>query len=89
MGQWSGVVEWSRNKVEWSSGVVEQSSDKVEWSSEVVEWSSNIVEWSSRVVEWSSGVMEKQQIWEGAQIFASTFHNTDVPYSIVPLRKHF
>ena len=46
------------------------------WSSGVMEWSSNIVEWSSRVVEWSCGVMEKQQIWEGAQIFASTFHNT-------------
>ena len=61
------------------------SSDKVEWSSEVVEWSSNIVEWSSRVVEWSCGVMEKQQIWEGAQIFASTFHNTHVPNSIAPL----
>ena len=75
-------MEWSRNAVEWSSGVVEWSSDKVEWSSEVVEWSSG-------VVEWSCGVMEKQQIWEGAQIFALTFHNTDVPYSIVPLRKHF
>ena len=73
---------WSSDKVEWSSEVVE-------WSSNIVEWSSRVVEWSSGVVEWSCGVMEKQQIWEGAQIFASTFHNTDVPYSIVPLRKHF
>ena len=73
----------------WSSDKVEWSSEEVEWSSNIVEWSSRVVEWSSGVVEWSCGVMEKQQIWEGAQIFASTFHNTDVPYSIVPLRKHF
>ena len=78
----SGVAEWSSVEVEWSSGVVE-------WSSMEVEWSSRVVEWSSRVGEWSCGVMEKQQIWEGAQIFASTFHNTHIPYSIVPLSKHF
>ena len=70
----------------WSSDKVEWSSEEVEWSSNIVEWSSRVVEWSSGVVEWSCGVMEKQQIWEGAQIFASTFHNTGVPYSIVPLR---